>query len=175
MVRLDDESAQKAVAIDLQQAFGKPVKSISGVKASFANPFHESYKIISTTSLIVAVIIMLVIGIISANILLNQRKDGFEILLQKGMTRGEVTLIAAEEFGMAIALPALLGVGLGVAYLFSIRGIFSIYSDFLSFTLLWKPLDLSIVILGMIIGIFLIWIISFILAFSRHYWSSKCE
>ncbi|MFX0117131.1 MAG: FtsX-like permease family protein, partial [Candidatus Hodarchaeota archaeon] len=171
MVGLNDPSKQESVARKLQETFGRTVRSIKGVKKSFESPFHNSYSIIGTTSLLVALIAALIVGAASANTLLNRRRDGFEVLLHRGMSRQKVTFLAAQEFGLAMFLPTILGLFLGLLYLKSMEGILSIYEGQLSFSWLLNPLVMVASALALILTVFLIWIGIFFLAISRHHFA----
>ncbi|MHA2232244.1 MAG: FtsX-like permease family protein [Candidatus Hodarchaeales archaeon] len=172
MVGLNDASKQEQIARKLQESFGRPVRSLNGVKESFESPFHQSYIIIGTTTLIVAIIAAITIGVTSANALLNRRRDGYEVLVRRGMSRYRITLLAAQEFGMATIAPILLGLFFGLLYLSSMEGILTIYEGQLSFQWLLNPMELIISVLALILAIGLAWIGSFYVGISRRHFAT---
>ncbi|MFW9915657.1 MAG: FtsX-like permease family protein [Candidatus Thorarchaeota archaeon] len=174
MVELNDPSMQDQVAGKLQETFGRSVRSLNDIKQSLESPFHESYIIIGTTSLLIAVIAVLIMSSSSANALLNRRRDGFEVLIRKGMTRKRVTLQAAQEFGLAIALPAILGIAIGFLYLFSMEGILSIHENLLPFHWLLNPFELWLAAIAVIFSVYMVWVCTFFAVISRaHFMTGR--
>ncbi|MHA2272976.1 MAG: FtsX-like permease family protein [Candidatus Hodarchaeales archaeon] len=172
MIELNDPSMQNQVAGKLQETFGRSVRSLNDIKQSFESPFHESYIIIGSTSLLIAIIAVLTISSSSANALLNRRKDGFEVLLRRGMTRRKVTLQAAQEFGLAIVIPAILGITMGFLYLFSMEGILSIHENLLPFRWLLNPFELWLAAIALIFGVYLVWVSAFFAVISRSHFTT---
>ncbi|MHA2270932.1 MAG: hypothetical protein ACXACI_03655, partial [Candidatus Hodarchaeales archaeon] len=105
LIKLEDPSKQEQVAKEIERTLDYATNTSNSVKESFESPFHGSYVILSDLTIMIGLLVVVAIAVTSANTLLNRRKQGIEVLLQMGMARRTATLIAAQEFAIAIVVP----------------------------------------------------------------------
>ncbi|MFW9917432.1 MAG: FtsX-like permease family protein [Candidatus Thorarchaeota archaeon] len=173
LIKLEDPSRQEQVAKEIYRTFDYPTNTSNSVKESFESPFHGSYAILSDLTIMIGLLVIVAIAVTSANTLLNRRKQGIEVLLQMGMARRTATLIAAQEFAIAIIIPIVLGTIFGLVYLFSMEGVLSVYTNLLEFQWLVNPAVLLITISFFAFFTYVIWIASFYIAISRHKFTAE--
>jgi hypothetical protein len=90
-----------------------------------------------------------------------------------GMARRTATLIAAQEFAIAIVVPIVLGTIFGLAYLFSMEKVLSVHTNLLEFQWLLDPVVLLLALSFFAFFTYTIWIASFYIAISRHKFTAE--
>ncbi|MFX0115941.1 MAG: FtsX-like permease family protein [Candidatus Hodarchaeota archaeon] len=173
LIRLKDPAQQEQVSKKFYKALGLTANTSISMKESFESPFQGSYVILSNLTIMIGMLVVVAIAITSANTLINRRREGIEVLLRMGMARRSATLVAAQEFAIAILIPTILGTLFGLAYLFSMEKVLSVYTNLLEFQWLIDPIFLIIAVFLLVFFTYIIWVGSFYLAISRYRFAAE--